>query len=235
MGPAKTRGRLPGRSAHRPAPQRVRPLRLRPRALVSVAVGVVLVAGIVLMPRLLGTAPDEPAAASTGTGTEERIAELRQQDKQRDAELTRELVTTAEQARSQVAPVLAELGHATGPAGSHSGDPAADVVRWRQAVRVAAEPLEQRPSGGTEVNLARASLAGAVTATERAVEAYAGSLEAEDSDGSAAERLRSLAEALRGDAAAAWSVAATQLDVAGVAAGIGHVHVFLDGSDPHGG
>ncbi|ASR39208.1 hypothetical protein BAY61_12165 [Prauserella marina] len=207
-------------------------MRLRPRALVSVAVGVVLVAGILVMPRLLGTAPDEPAAAAGSSGTEERIAELRQQEKERDADLTRKLVTTAEQARGQIAPVLAELDHATGSEGSHSGDPAADVARWRQAVRVAAEPLEERPSAGTEVNLARAGLAGAVTATERAVEVYAESLEAE---GPAAERLRSLAGAVRGDATAAWSVAATQLDVAGVAAGIGHVHVFLDGSDPHGG
>ncbi len=216
MGPAKTRGRMPGRSPHRPAPQRVNPLRRRLRPLLAVAAALLAgVLAVLLLPGVLGG----------GDPVEERVAELRGQERERDAGLTRELVTTAEQVRAEVVPVLAELEEAV--AGEAAGT-AADVAAWRRAVQAAAEPLRERPSGGTEVNLARAGLAGAVTALGRAVDTYAASLEA---SGELRERLRGLAGELREDAVAAWSVAANQLDVAGIAAGLGHVHVFL--GEPH--
>ncbi|PXY20390.1 hypothetical protein BAY59_31640 [Prauserella coralliicola] len=218
MGSVKTRGRLPGRPAHGPEPGRVRPSRLRPRAVAGLLAGVLLAVAAVLVLPFGGS---EEAA-------QDRVAELEAQERQRDAGLTRELVTTAERARAEVTPVLDGLEHATG-SGSATAE---DVSRWRRAVLAAAEPFEERPSGGTEVNLARSGFAGAVTVAGRAVETYAASLEA---SGELAVRLRALAGELHHDAVVAWSVAATQLDVAGVASGIGHVHVFLDGTDPHGG
>ncbi|MBK1786422.1 hypothetical protein [Prauserella cavernicola] len=218
MGSAKTRGRLPGRPAHQPESRRVRPPWLRPRALAGVVAGVLLaVAAVLVLPSAFGdSGPDQ-----------DRVAELQEQERQRDTELTRDLVTKAEQSRAGVTTVLEGLEQAT-ESGSATAD---DVARWREAVREAAEPWAERPSGGTEVNLARSGFAGAVTVADRAVETFAASQEA---SGELAERLRALAGELHHDAVSAWSVAATQLDVAGVAAGLGHVHVFLAGTDPHG-
>ncbi|MEU6646351.1 hypothetical protein ABZ863_27915 [Saccharomonospora sp. NPDC046836] len=216
----KTRGRMPGRSAHQPESRRVRPSRLRPRAVAVFAAGavagVLAALAVVLLPSAFG-----------GDPMQDRAAELQEQERQRDAELTRALVTAAEQARAEVTTVLDGLEQAAG-----SGSATAEqVTQWRQALDTAAAPFAERPSGGTEVNLARSGLAGAITTLDRAVETYAAALVAE---GELAARLRVLAGELHDDAVHAWSTAATQLDVAGVATGVGHVHVFLDGADPHG-
>ncbi|PRX47278.1 hypothetical protein B0I33_106380 [Prauserella shujinwangii] len=222
MGPAKTRGRVPGRSPHRPVPRRETPSRHRLHTLLALA-GVVLLGAlaVVVLPGVLGGG--DPVA--------DRAAELADRDRQRDAGLTRELVGTAEQARDAVVPVLDGLERALGehPDGADGVASAGDVAEWRRSVEAAAAPLRERPSGGTAVNLARSGLAGAVATVGRAVEAYAAAL---DARGALRERLRALADDLRRDALAAWSVAANQLDVAGIEAGLGHVHVFL--GEPHG-
>ncbi|WP_177242615.1 hypothetical protein [Amycolatopsis marina] len=182
-------------------------------------------AGLVAALVLVGLALVLPGLWSSGdsdSALQERTAELQEAERERDAGLTGDLVGLAEEARTDVLPVLsgfAELdGDATGVATS------AEVQRWRSAVESAAARFADRPSGGTAVNLARSGLAGAVTILGRAVETYAVSLRVE---GAEAQQLRALAGELRDDAVVAWSVAASQLDVAGIEAGLGHVHVFL--------
>jgi hypothetical protein len=149
---------------------------------------------------------------------QERIAELKEADRQRDRELTEELVGLAEQARDHVVPVLTATSQ---PGHVPSGE---EVGQWRGAVQQAAELFAERPSGGTAVNLARSGFAGSVTTLQHAVQAYSDSLKASGENG---DRLRELAAELRDDAVVEWSLAANQLDVAGVEAGVGHVHVFL--------
>lgn len=161
-----------------------------------------------------------PGLWNSADPLQERTAELRQAERQRDAELTRELVGLAEAAKADVLPVLSGL--AQQDTGARADQAEVDV--WRSAIASAGERLSERPSGGTAINLARSGLSGAVSVLGRAVEVYAVSLQVE---GAAAERLRGLAGDVRDDAVLAWSVGANQLDVAGVEAGVGHVHVFL--------
>ncbi|SFP97490.1 hypothetical protein SAMN05421810_10476 [Amycolatopsis arida] len=167
------------------------------------------VLAVVLLPDLLGG----------GDPRQDRVAELRAAERARDAELTRELVGLAEAARAKVVPVLGGLDE---PAASTDR-----VAEWRAAVDAAAERFAARPSGGTAVNLARSGLAGAITTLGRAVEVYELASTTGETADEAGERSRALARSLRDDAVVAWSVAANQLDVAGIEAGIGHVHVFL--------
>jgi hypothetical protein len=179
---------------------------------VAALVATLVVAGLalVLLPGLWSA--DDPL--------QERTAELQEAERQRDADLTQDLVALTEAARTDVLPVLSGL--AEQDTGGQAGE--SEVNQWRSAVESATERLSGRPSGGTAVNLARSGLSGAISVLGRAVETYAVSLQVE---GVAAERLRGLAGDVRDDAVLAWSVAANQLDVAGVEAGLGHVHVFL--------
>ncbi|WP_162830070.1 hypothetical protein [Amycolatopsis palatopharyngis] len=179
-------------------------------------------AGLVAALVLVGLALVLPGLWSSDDALQERTAELQEAERQRDAELTGDLVSLAEAVRADVLPVLAGFGGQDGDADAAATE--AEVEQWRSAVESAATRLEERPSAGTAVNLARSSLAGSVTILGRAVEAYAVSLRVE---GAEVEPLRELARQLRDDAVVAWSVAANQLDVAGVESGLGHVHVFL--------
>ncbi|WP_162788765.1 hypothetical protein [Amycolatopsis albispora] len=132
-----------------------------------------------------------------------RVEQLEQEYAARDTALTRDLVSLAEQARTEVTEMV-----------SFAGVPSAEqLTSWKSAVDRAVARFAERPSGGTEVNLARSGFAGAVSLLDRALAAYPVSAP--------------LGESLRKDAVVAWSVAANQLDLAGIKAGLGHVHVFL--------
>ncbi|MGC7094078.1 hypothetical protein ACPZ19_05395 [Amycolatopsis lurida] len=132
-----------------------------------------------------------------------RVEELEQQYAARDTALTRDLVSLAEQARTDVTEMVSATAAPTSE----------QLVSWKSAVDRAAARFAERPSGGTEVNLARSGFAGAVSLLDRALTAYPVSA--------------SLGESLRKDAVVAWSIAANQLDLAGIKGGLGHVHVFL--------
>ncbi|MGA6164246.1 hypothetical protein [Amycolatopsis magusensis] len=132
-----------------------------------------------------------------------RVEELQQEYAARDTSLTKDLVSLAEQARTDVTEMVSATAVPTPE----------QLTAWRTSVDKAATRFADRPSGGTEVNLARSGFAGAVSMLQRSVTAYPVSAE--------------LGEQLRRDAVVAWSVAANQLDLAGIEAGLGHVHVFL--------
>ncbi|QFU92894.1 hypothetical protein YIM_38690 [Amycolatopsis sp. YIM 10] len=184
MGSPKTRGRLPDRSPRRP--------HTSPGVWGSggILIGLVLgVLGALVVPGWF----DSPS----------RVEELEREYAARDVSLTRDLVALAEQARTDVTEMVSAT---TAPTSEQ-------LVSWKSAVDRAAARFAERPSGGTEVNLARSGFAGAVSLLDRALAAYPVSVP--------------LGESLRKDAVVAWSVAANQLDLAGIKGGLGHVHVFL--------
>jgi hypothetical protein len=148
-------------------------------------------------------------------GVSARTAELRAAETERNREVTRDLVRTAEQLRQDIAPIAA------GMEGETSRD---QLASWRETLVTAAGSLANRPSAGTEANLAATGLAGAVRAFQRSVDAREMAL---DSPRSQSQELEALAAELYEDALVAWSLAASQLDVAGIEAGLGHVHSFL--------
>lgn len=184
MGSPKTRGRLPDRSPRRP--------HTSPGVWGSggILIGLVLgVLGALVVPGWF----DSPS----------RVEELEREYAARDVSLTRDLVALAEQARTDVTEMVSATAAPTSE----------QLVSWKSAVDRAAARFAERPSGGTEVNLARSGFAGAVSLLDRALAAYPVSVP--------------LGESLRKDAVVAWSVAANQLDLAGIKGGLGHVHVFL--------
>ncbi|QDY09329.1 hypothetical protein FJK98_20985 [Micromonospora sp. HM134] len=156
--------------------------------------------------------------------TESTVADLRRAEAKRDTQQITELTATARRLREEIAPVLDAL----------RAEPAADARQareWQQTLRRAAEPFANPPSGTTATNVARGGLRGAVEQTSLAVESYLLAV-----TGPPAQRaaLTALAKRQADQAAAAWSVAATQLDQVNVDAGHGHQHVYLEG-DQHDG
>jgi len=180
-----------------------RPLLPRP-AFAALLVCLVAVAVVVAMS--LADRADPVAARAT---------ELQAAEDRRNAEAARDLVQTADRLRSDVGAVVDGLADDAS---------AAQLDRWEGRLAAAHRPLRDRPSAGTEVNLAASGLDVAVTALQRAVAAERSAIEA---DGRERRRLTALAADLRDDAVVAWSVAATQLDVAAIDAGMGHAHLFL--------
>ena len=156
-------------------------------------------------------------------GTEAAIADIRAAEARRDAQQITELTATARRARDELAPILTAIG--TGAAD------AAKAREWQQAVRRAAEPFANPPSGTTATNVARGGLRSAVDQAALAVDTYALAAGAPATQRAA---LTDLAKRQAEGAAAVWAVAATQLDQINIDAGYGHQHVFL-GTDPNGG
>ncbi|GHJ08576.1 hypothetical protein TPA0907_29430 [Micromonospora humidisoli] len=190
------------------------PRRRLSRLAVVAAIGLV----VALVGGGIGYAVGRPDA------TESTIADLRRAEAKRDAQQITELTATARRLRDEITPVLDAL----------RAEPTADpqqARQWQQTLLRAAEPFANPPSGSTATNVARGGLRGAVEQTSLAVESYLLAV-----TGPPAQRaaLTALAKRQAEQAAAAWSVAATQLDQVNVDAGHGHQHVYLDG-DQHDG
>lgn len=165
------------------------------------------------------------AVASRPDETEQTIAELQTAEVQRDLEQTVALVELARETVDEVVPVLDELSAAL-PTEGEPATPASpeDVARWRTVLEAAAQRFDDPPSAGTQVNLARGGIATAVRQLGHTVTAYEAALAAPA--GERPERLE-LAAGLRDEAVVSWSLGATQLDLAAIAADQGHAHVFL--------
>jgi hypothetical protein len=176
-------------------------------------------AGIVALVLLLREPPPGPDP--------DRVAELEASYAERDVEQIGALIEQTRGARDDLLPVVEGLDAAlpadgSAPAGDPPGDEA--VAEWREAVDAVAEEYGSAPSGDTGHNIARGGLRSAVELLASSVTAYESARAAE---GEERERLETLAGDLRTQAVRAWSVAATQLDVIGIGAGYGHVHIFL--------
>ncbi|MEU8389574.1 hypothetical protein [Micromonospora sp. NPDC048842] len=192
----------------------------RQRTVRSVAVAGVIALVTALLGGLIGYQLGRPDA------TEATIASIKQDEAKRDAQQIVELIETARRVRDQVAPVLTAIKTET--TGGRAPDPA-KARQWQEAMRQAAEPFADPPSGTTATNVARGGLRGAVQQASLAVDAYALAAGVP-----AAQRAALLDVTARqaAEAATIWSVAATQLDQISVDSGQGHQHVFLD-TDPH--
>lgn len=131
-------------------------------------------------------------------------ADIRAADAARDKVQIKELTDLARKTKDDLAPVLEGLT-------SHTGDAAA----WQRTVDAAAKAFDDPPSGTTNTNVARGSLATAVDQLALAVTAH------QQGQHDLATRQRDLA-------VRTWSVGATQLDQVNIDAGYGHQHVYLE-------
>ncbi|TDD70052.1 hypothetical protein E1262_10805 [Jiangella aurantiaca] len=223
------RGTGAGRSPS-PAPGQQTPPRRRG---FWIAVAAVLAAlNIVLATLVLtgGGGDDDPIA--------DRVAELEAQEDARHLELVGQLTEQTTTAHGTLLSVIEGL-HGVVPAeGTAAVSPTADPAAWHAAVGSAVEAFGEPPSGSTEFNTARNGLLLAVDLLGSSVSAYDSAAVAEA--GAQQDALLELSGRLRDQAVAAWSVAATQLDVLNIDAGNGHVHINLPSRpgeevDPHGG
>ncbi|WP_159942845.1 MULTISPECIES: hypothetical protein [unclassified Nocardiopsis] len=182
---------------------------------------VLLVGALVAAIALLFTGNDHPAPDPA------RVAELEASARERDLEQVEALIHRTRAAHEELVPVVESLDAAVPPDGSTpAGDApgAGEVDSWLETVHDAARRFEDAPSGDTGYNVTHAGLSNAVDLLGSAVVAYANARTAE---GVQRTELLELAGDLRTQAVRAWSVAATQLDMASVESGHGHVHLYL--------
>ncbi|SCG47246.1 hypothetical protein [Micromonospora rifamycinica] len=167
-------------------------------------------------------------AAGRPDEVESTVADIRRAEAERDSAQIVELTATARRLREEISPVLGAL-RADPPADRRPGPEQAR--RWRETLRRAVEVFADPPSGATATNVARGGLRSAVEQTSLAVESYLLAVTGPPGQRAA---LTELAKRQADQAAAAWSVAATQLDQVNVDGGQGHQHVYLEG-DHHDG
>jgi hypothetical protein len=158
--------------------------------------------------------------------TQQRIAELQQQEAERDVAQLGPLTDLAKDTRDRLAPVLEAMAAAAPVDGSAPRSPlTAEAVKgWRDVVSAVAKPYEQAPSAGNGINVARSGFHAAVQQFTAAVTGFETALSLPEPGRSA---LVALAGEQRTLALRTWSVGAIQLDVITIAAGKGHVHVQL--------
>ncbi|MCC8250811.1 hypothetical protein [Saccharothrix luteola] len=211
---SSTRRPRPGGPARRSAPPSPR------RGTWLAASGLVTAFVLGLATAFVITSADGPDA------TERRIAELRQEEAERDLAQLGPLTDLAKETRDRLTPVLAAMAEAAPIGGAQpASPPSADVVKgWKDVVAAAVKPHETSPSAGNGINMTRTGMRVAVQQLATAVDGFEASL-------TATEPLKSRLVSLAGDqrtlALRTWSVAAVQLDLINVEAGRGHVHVQL--------
>ncbi|MBB5791905.1 hypothetical protein [Jiangella mangrovi] len=222
------RGTGAGRSSS-PAPGQQNPPRRRG---FWIAVAVILAAVNIVLATLILSGGDD------GDPVAGRVADLEAQEEARQVELVAELTQQTTAAHSGLLPVIEGL-HTVVPSGGQAVvSPAATPASWHSAVGAAIGTFGDPPSGSTEFNTARNGLLLAIDLLGSATTAYESAVAAPA--GPQQDELLELAGRLRDQAVAAWSVAATQLDVLNIDAGYGHAHITLPARpgeevDPHGG
>ncbi|MEH0827780.1 MULTISPECIES: hypothetical protein [unclassified Micromonospora] len=150
------------------------------------------------------------------------VGEMRAAEARRDTQQITELTAMARRLRDEISPMLTSIR--TKPAPGRQPD-VAQARQWQQVARRAAGTFTDTPSGTTATNVARAGLRAAVDQAALAADTYLLALTAPSAQqGALTELARRQAE----QAAATWSVAATQLDQINIDAGHGHQHVYLD-------
>ncbi|SDT39856.1 hypothetical protein [Jiangella sp. DSM 45060] len=173
-----------------------------------------------------------------GDPVADRVAELEAQEEVRQVELIGQLTEQTTAAHAGLLNVIEGLHMVVPSGGQGVVSPAVSPAAWHSAVGAAIGTFGDPPSGSTEFNTTRNGLLLAIDLLGSAATAYESAVAAPA--GPEQERLLELAGRLRDQAVAAWSVAATQLDVLNIDAGNGHVHITLptrpgEEVDPHGG
>ena len=148
-----------------------------------------------------------------------------------DAAQVTALTDIAREAGAGLGTVVGELVTYLPPGAPPVTDAPADpatVADWRARVEAVRAAFGDPPSGGTEVNVARGALTGAVDVVMLAVSTYDDALRlptGSDREAALTRASESLDLGLQ-----LWSVAATQVDDANIDAGLGHQHVNLNGT-----
>jgi hypothetical protein len=223
------RGTGAGRSSS-PAPGQQDPPRRRG---FWIAVAAVLAAVNIVLATLVLT-----GGRDDGDTLGNRVADLEAQEEARQLELVAELTQQTTAAHSGLLPVIEGLHVVVPSGGTAAVSPSVNPAAWHTAVGAAIGTYGDPPSGSTEFNTARNGLLLAIDLLGSAATAYESAVLAPA--GPQQEELLELAGRLRDQAVAAWSVAATQLDVLNIDAGYGHAHITLPARpgeelDPHGG
>lgn len=165
----------------------------------------------------------------SGDPIEQRTAELRAQEAERDRDQIETLTAQAREVRDQIVAPLEEFNESVPPGdGEQAASADADPERiqsWNETMADAATTFDESPSGSTGTNVARNSLAVSLGLMESAVGLYGVAAEL---DGDQQQELLARAGEQRDLAVRTWSVAATQLDAINVDAGFGHQHVYLE-------
>ncbi|WP_336922146.1 hypothetical protein [Aquipuribacter sp. SD81] len=229
------RGTAPGRGggdatsspvragAASPRPARARLVVPLTAALVGLLVGVGL-GGAAPLPGGSGASPEGAPSAAADDPLAERVAELRAEAEERDAEAYDRLVADVQGLLPELTPVVeAAAVHAEPGAPVPSAE---DAAAWHAVATEAASVLEDPPSAGTDVNVARAAFAASLVQLEAATTAFQQAAAGATGAGDAEAAMRPAVLSLQG-AAATWSVGATQLDAVSVARDRGHVHLYL--------
>lgn len=187
------------------------------RILAPVAVVGALIVAVALATSGSSGASDDLAA---------RTAELERAELERDREQVTDLNAVVEQVLAELTPVLDSMDVAL-PVDGRDGPATVDetvVAAWRDTVTVASEAFADPPSGSTHVNVARSGF-------RLALDQLASAVVLVDTASRAPDEVRTdlldQAADLRTQAVVAWSIAATQLDVANIELGNGHVHHYL--------
>jgi hypothetical protein len=218
--------------SHRPEPEA--PSRRGFWIGVAVAAAVLIPLGVVGV--IVASGSDDAAATGQDALAEQVESEaerLRRETQVRDREQVQELTGRMRATIEDLDPALAGLAR-TFPPGEDDRTgkvaSAAEVERWRRAVRTADRYFDDPPSGETGTNVARGGFAAATDALLGAVDTYRLAVR----DG-ASRPLLERARAQRNLAVRTWSVAATQLDAVNIATGFGHQHVYLGSTEQAGG
>ncbi|MBV1856636.1 hypothetical protein [Catellatospora tritici] len=159
----------------------------------------------------IGVQITAPSAAET------TVASLREQEARRDVAQISELTTRARATVTAIQPIVDGL-----TATAQTTDE--QLAAWRQTLATEVAWYSKTVSGMTATNIARGALRGAVQQLALAADTAAA---ARALPASSRQPVLKLAERQRDLAAAAWSVAATQLDQINIDAGNGHQHVYL--------
>ncbi len=203
----------------------------RRRGALRLAGLVLLVAVVAAVVALAGRSGD--GGEDVSASIQERAAELERQEAQRDVAQVEQLTGLA----GEAVEVLSPLAQALAPPGRDARAPGAAAAplppdRLERAARdVAAlqERLAAGPTGSTQVNATREALVSSARLFGASVEAYR--LAGDPALAGAGQRAARLGADLGDQARAAFVAAATQLDLANIATGRGHVHVSLSPED----
>jgi len=188
------------------------------RVVVLAALTALVVLAVVLIPG----AEEPDGAAATPTGSDAAAPDPAQVEA---------LTDIAREAGAGLGAVVGELVTYLPPGEPPITDPPAEpaaVDGWRLRVEEVRASFGDPTSAGTEVNVARGALTGAVDAVLLAVATYDDALRVPagpDRDAALTRASVSLDLGLQ-----LWSVAATQVDDINIDAGLGHQHVNLGGT-----
>jgi hypothetical protein len=132
-------------------------------------------------------------------GKPSRVEQLVQEDLNRELRQIVEVTDLAEKTKDQLTPVLGGLSAALPAAGTGTPATTDTVAGWQRVVDDASAAFANPPSGSTDINIVRGSLAAGLRALQTTIRTYSLSLSATGDSGTG---LRELAKQQRDTALA---------------------------------